>query len=323
MTRKLFRYLLFSIPVIILIIYIFNERRPFGGSNSSFSVKPGAEINRIEFSDKSGSLTLEKEGEDWRINKKYETRESSIQFILKILTEIQIKSPVTPELFRSEIVSRNIAPVKVRVFGRQRLLKSFLVYKTRSNAYGNIMKLREGSKPFIVYVPGSDTEIGSAFTVNKLFWQPYSVFNILPSEIRSVSLENLADTASSFTIEKKKAGISLYGRSLELRGWDSSRVIRYLSYFISIPFESWAFDLPAEEKDRIKKEVPVYRISVIRTGGDEIQLTLWKRQVEENGIRKEDTDRLWGKTGAMNEIFIIRYMDIDPLLKKRSYFFPE
>ncbi len=61
---------------------------------------------------------------------------------------------------------------------------------------------------------------------------------------------------------------------------------------------------------------------MIKTGGDKIVLTLWERSVDENGIKKKDTDRLWGKTDAMDDIFIIRYMDIDPLLKKRSYFFP-
>ena len=60
------------------------------------------------------------------------------------------------------------------------------------------MKLRERSKPFIVYVPGNEVEIGSAFTLNELFWRPYTVFNLLPSEIYSVTLENIADTASSF-----------------------------------------------------------------------------------------------------------------------------
>ncbi len=320
MARRITRYLIFSVPLIILIIWLFDRRSPFGG-DSSFSVKKSDEIRKINFSGNSGNLTLEKVGEEWRVNNKYEARKSSMQFILKILTEIQIKSPVTPDLFSSEITKKNITPVKVRVYGRRGLLKSYLVYKTGSNAFGNIMKLREGSKPFIVYVPGSDAEIGSAFIVNELYWRPYNVFNILPSEIQSDSLENPEDSSSSFKIERKNGGFLLYGGPDELRGWDSTRVTRYLSYFINIPFESWAFDLPAVEKERIKNGTPAWRITVIRAAGDEVQLTLWKRYTE-SGINKEDTDRLWGKTGSMDELFIVRYMDIDPLLKKRSYFFP-
>ena len=36
-----------------------------------------------------------------------------------------------------------------------------------------------------------------------------------------------------------------------------------------------------------------------------------------------DSDRLLGKTDESNELFIMRYFDIDPLIKKRSYFFPQ
>jgi hypothetical protein len=43
----------------------------------------------------------------------------------------------------------------------------------------------------------------------------------------------------------------------------------------------------------------------------------------ENGKKTKDSDRLFGKTQNNDELFIIRYFDIDPLLKKRSYFFPE
>ena len=37
----------------------------------------------------------------------------------------------------------------------------------------------------------------------------------------------------------------------------------------------------------------------------------------------KDSDRLYGKTKSVNEFFIIRYFDIDPLLKKSSYFLRE
>jgi hypothetical protein len=49
---------------------------------------------------------------------------------------------------------------------------------------------------------------------------------------------------------------------------------------------------------------------------------LWQRSVNGNDVTKLDTDRLWAKAEGSAEIFVIRYIDIDPLLKKRSYFYP-
>jgi len=319
MRRKAVRYSVIAIPLLILLIYMLRERSPFGG-DISFASEPKNEITRIEFSDGKKTLILEKEGDRWLVNQRSEARKTGILFILKILTEMQIKSPVTPELFRSEIVEKGIEPVKVKVSEKGKIINSFLVFKTASNKYGNIMKLKESSRPFIVYVPGNETDIGSAFTLNGLFWQPYTVFSLLPSDIYSVTLENLTDIEASFMIKNENRRFGLYDNSGELAGWDTSRLIRYVSYFTHVPFESWALDLSADEKGKIEKSEPLYKITVVNSEGERKILRLWKRSI--GGEMKDDTDRLWAKTEDTGEIFIIRYVDIDPLLKKRSYFYP-
>jgi hypothetical protein len=319
--RKAIVYVLISILLLILVVYLFKERSPFGGKNTSFAARPKKEITSIEFTKDREKLYLDKKGEDWIVNRKFETRKSSILFILKILTEMEIKSPVTPELFNKEIVEKKVDPVWVKVSERGKVIRSFFVYKTSSNAYGNIMKLQGSSKPYIVYVPGNEEDIGSSFTLNELFWKPFTVFNLLPSEIFSVVLENSADTDYCFKIQNENHRIRLYNQSAELTGWDTSQVVRYLSYFTHVPFESWAFGLSADEKEKIEKQIPLYIISVTGKAGEKRTLTMWERSVTENGARKSDTDRLWAKVDGNDDIFIIRYTDIDPLLKKRSYFF--
>jgi len=310
------------IVVFLLFLFLFKTRSPFGKGNSSFASEPKKEITKIVLSDARQKLTLEKTGENWILNGKTETRKSGILFITRILNEIKIKSPVSPELFNAEITAKGIKPVRVKVYEKRKLIKSFIVYKTRSNIYGNIMKVREGTKPFIVYVPGYDGDIGSAFTLNELFWQPYSVFNLLPSEIESVDFENLSDTASSFSIVNKNHHYALSDGKSALTGWDSTLVTRYLSYFTWIPFESWALELTMEERKLTEARQPLYRITVTPTGGTKIILTLWERMTGEGSSKIIDSDRLIGKTQRNDDLFIIRYFDIDPLLKKRSYFFP-
>ena len=321
MSRKTIRYSVIAIPLLILLIYLFRERSPFGGGNTSFAAEPKNEITRIEFTDGKSTIDLKKDGGEWLANKDLKTRKSSILFILKILTEMEIKSPVTPELFNKEINENGIEPVRVKVFEKGKIIKSFLVYKTASNKYGNIMKLRESSKPYIVFVPGNEVEIGSAFTLNELFWQPYTVFTFLPSDIYSVALENKADTGSSFMIKNENHRYQLYSNTGELSGWDTSRLIRYISYFTHVPFESWALNLTVDEKKIIEKEEPLFKITMITTEGERKVVRLWQRAVNENDVMKLDTDRLWAKTEGSAEIFVIRYIDIDPLLKKRSYFY--
>jgi len=317
------RSVYFSMIILILLLFSVRCRSPFGNNNSSFAAEPEKEITRIELSNGEQRLILEKYGTEWLIDGKSETRKSAILFIIKILEDIKIKSPVSSELFAGEITAKGIVPVNVKVYEKRKLLKTFLVYKTESNQYGNIMKIRGASKPFIVYVPGFEGDIGSAFSMNELFWQPYTVFNLLPSEISSVVFENLSDTASSFSIALKNHHYVLSGLPGNLTGWDTTMVRRYLSYFVRVPFESWAFGMGEKEKQILESQNPIYRLTVSTTSDTKTVLTLWQRMKNDPVAETIDSDRLIGKTSTINEFFIMRYFDVDPLIKKRSYFFTE
>lgn len=305
----------------IITFILFRDRSPFGSRNTSFACPPDKEITGIEFSDGTSTLVLRNKDGLWLVNGKNETRHSSIGFILTVLKGMEIKSPVSPELFKTEISDKGIKPVRVKVTGNGRTLTSFLVYKTRSNDYGNMIKLREDSKPFIVWLPGNEVEIGSVFNLNALYWQPYTVFNLLPSEISSVSIVYTDDPESSFMITCSDKHYVLSGQPGVLSGWDTTLVRRYLSYFTFVPFESWALDQPDNEAARIESGEPVVRIIIDKPDGTKTRLALWKKQLTGEPDGDIDTDRLWGKLDDNNRLFIIRYIDVDPLLKKRSYFF--
>src|ERR1035437_5042093 len=298
MNKILIRCIFLFIVIGLFLLIILKSRSPFGESNSSFASEPKEEITKIEFSENGKKLTLEKKGESWIINGKSEARKSGVYFILRILKEIKIKSPVSPEMYENEINGKNVIPVKVRVYEKRLLLKTFLIY-----------------------VPGYEGDIGSGFSVNELFWQPYTVFNLLPSEIGSVNFENLSDTASSFSIINRDHHYFLHDALGNLTGWDSSLVVRYISYFAWVPFESWAFEIGEAEKKSIETQQPLYRLTVITMTGRKHVLTLWGLLSNKGDTKAIDSDRLLGKTEERDELFIMRYFDIDPLIKKRSYFF--
>ena len=321
MNKLILKYFLPALLLLLLFILVLNNRTPFGKGNSDFAADRGKEITRIELTGGDKRLTLEKKGSEWFVNGKNEIRKSTLLFILRALKEIKIKSPVSDDLFSSEITEKGITPVKVKVFEKSKLIKSFLVYQTKSNIYGNIMKIREGSKPFIVSIPGYEDEIGSVFNLNEFYWQPFTVFNLLPSQISSVSVEHFSDISSSFTIVKSNRNFNLTGPDAPLTGWDTSRIIRYLSYFIRVPFESLADEISSEEQEEIESGKPLFVITLIKSDGTKSVLTLWERYLEDDGSEKKDSDRLWAKTSDSDKLLIMRYFDVDPILKKKLYFY--
>jgi hypothetical protein len=323
MNKPVIRYFFIFIVLAALLVFFFKSRTPFGKSNTSFAVESKNEISRIDFYQGDKILSLEKSGERWLINKKEEARKSAVSFILHTLREMKIKSPVSSEIFENEIIKKQVNPVKVNIYEKRRLVKSFFVYKTGSNIYGNIMKMKASSKPFIVYIPGYEDNIGTHFIINELFWKPYLVFNLLPSQIVSVMFENISDTSSSFIINCRKKVYSLSDGKRDIPGWDTLKVKRYITYYSAISFDSWAFDLPETEKKSIESALPMYMIKVKQTDGVETILTIWEKWISVNGDKKRDTDRVWAKTNLQDGIFVMRYFDLDPILKKRTYFFTE
>jgi len=307
MNKIVLRNTIISVLLIVALfaIVVLRDRSPYGKNQSSFAVAPKNEITRVDLAQNDKSMSLVKENGAWLVDGK-ETRKSAVLYLVRILTEMQIKSPVSDEIFREEITEKSLLPVKIKVYEGSRVLRTFLVYQTGSNTFGNIMKMSGRSRPFIVYVPGYEEDIGYVFNTDELFWQPFTIFNLLPSEIASVTVENHSDTASSFRIISSAGSFMLDGIS----GWDSTLVKRYISYFTWIPYENRASNLTGE---------PLYTITVKRSSGEDIALELWERYENQSG--GIDSDRLYGKVTSIDDLLIIRYFDIDPLLKKRAYFY--
>ena len=99
MNRLILKYFLYFVVLGAFLIFLLRERTPFGSGNTSFAVDPDAKISRIDFFQGDKKLSLEKSGEKWLINKKDEARKSAVLFILRTLSEIKIKSPVSKEIF--------------------------------------------------------------------------------------------------------------------------------------------------------------------------------------------------------------------------------
>lgn len=321
MKKSLIRYILLIIAGIAFLFMLFRDHIPFGNDNTTFAVSEGKDITGADLIQGDRKVSIRRSDNTWIVNRTKEARKSAVLFLIKTLKEIKIKSPVSADIFRSEIVDKKVEPVRVVVYSKRRPVKSFYVYRTGSNIYGNIMKMRINSKPFIVYMPGYEDNIGSHFIADELFWLPLSAFNLLPSQIESVQLQNVNDPQSSFSVVRRKSSFLLEDRNGSLAGWDSLKVRRYISYFTSVSFESWAFDLSSGKRRDIEASSPLFIFNVKKRDGGIIILKIWERQKDSGKSGEKDTDRVWAEKNDGNGIFVMRYFDLDPVLKKKSYFF--
>ena len=82
--------------------------------------------------------------------------------------------------------------------------------------------------------------------------------------------------------------------------------------------------LDEEEKKMIESQQPLYRITVnYYRWKKDCSYFMGKNDRRKGSQKQKTVTGYWAKRNTSDEFFIMRYFDIDPLLKKRSYFFPE
>jgi hypothetical protein len=319
--RRLVIILLGVAIMLALILVTGKKKSPFGKSNSSISVPADVQIDLITMERDGSLLSLSRENDrKWIINGKTEARSSAVSFILQTLHTIEIKSPVTDQYFRENIEEPGISPVKVEAFSSGRRVSSFMVYRYSDSPLGNIVRRKAGSKPFIAHIPGYDLNPGSHFITDARFWIPYNIFSLDPADIDTVRFTSGGREIPDLLIASGQRGYDLFIGGERPERADTTAIRRYLAYFTFVPFENWAYELNDEQKLEIIANEPAYVIGVTGKDGLRQKLVLWKRYIDENNGRDEDTDRLWGSLNGGADIFIARYFDIDPLLKSPDYF---
>lgn len=302
---------------------------PFWVKDTEFAIKDTDEVTKIVLDDKNRTLTLEKKDFEWRVNNKYPARTNAIQFFLETLSRIKIKSPVSEEKFQEDIAENEITIVNVQIFRKAKLLRKYTVFKVNTNPYGNYVRMRRNSKPFIANIPGYSGNVGVFFITHESFWQPFTVFHYYTNEIASVKVEHISNPGLSFLIIQEAQGqyelYSLPDRK-KIPNFDSVAVARYLTYFANIQFDTRIQDINPVKKDSIFCSEPRYFISLTDKQGKETSVKIFPILAEnketQSGMSKVyDLNRVYAQINERKDIVVFKYMVIDPILKDISYFF--
>ena len=306
---------------LLTLVLILSNPGTLNKNSSNYAIDPKEEIKRIVMESGEDRLTLSESSDGWLVDDIWPAREPAIDFLIKTLRGLEVKSTVSDELFKSEVTDRNIKPVEVKVYGVRKMLTGFMVFKTENIPGGNIMKKSPDSNPYIIHLPGYDLNPGLHFVTDRRFWRPYSVFDLTGVRIESVSLTYGGKEEPDIMISINDTGYVIMLDGKRPYSVDTTSVRRYLSYFSYVPFERWALEMEEAERTEIIGQVPEFRIEVKFFYGGSVTFYGWQRIISSGESIEYDTDRIWGSTNNGEDIFIARYFDIDPLLKSVDYFY--
>jgi len=316
--RKLATVVAIMIIVVGILIIIIN--RPFGSGKPVFYIENPDEVNRVIISSEDGKVKITKGDDGWFIDEGMKARNGAIEFLLKTLEDMRIKSPVSDNLFNELTADETTEHIEVEVYGKRRLIQAFKVYRNNNPEYPDIMQKKEKTEPYFMYIPGYDTDPADHFIADKKFWLPFTIFRLNAGQIATISMDYYNQPDSSFKIIRTGEGISFLSKEYHDSSIDSLALGRYLSYFTYVPFEDYEYNVSTEIKDSITESTPYFNLKLVTIDSDTIDLYTWKRILKNGNSILADTDRMWGSLNGGEDLIIIKYYDIDPLIKEPAYF---
>ena len=219
MHKKKYVFFLF---LAITIFYFYNDKKISSNSNSyMFAVNDTSCVSKIFLADRNGtSILLEKNKNNWILNKKYDVKKSSINILLSTIKDIKVHKSVPLNATNNIIKDIATNGIKVEIYSSQKniffrgnknkLLRSYTLGQPTADYLSNYIINNDEETPYIVNIPGFNGFLTPRYgvQVNNLdinSWRSTLIFKKSAKKINNISVTNFLDSSKSFSINNKKA----------------------------------------------------------------------------------------------------------------------
>ncbi len=328
MKREYYYLVAFLVLVIALIWFLTRDHgRTLDRRLTDFAVQETDRLDRIVLEEGEKRLELEKKADGkWIVNGMFETRKDAVEQFFETLRRIRVKSP-SPRSLREELL-RGIGESSLKVtLHKGRRSKSYYVYE-HAPRNETFMMMENSEEPFAVDIYGFSGRITELFVIDEGYWRPNVLFRAIPSQIISVRVDHAPEAGRSFLLRvegKKEFELTRLFTGEKVEPLNDSLVVAYLSNFYYVPFQRYANEKEKMKADSLRSAEPAYRVSV--KGENEYEkdvklfhVTLSAEKPQE--MRETNPFILHGLINNDKDMIIVRYTDMDLILRTADYFSP-
>lgn len=326
-------YLVIFAVLAALAVYFFLSRRSgtYAPSDHDFAVRDTGLVTSVCISGSGMQTEIHRTGEEWRVNG-YPARKEAIHGLFILISRLEVEAPVSKSIEERVLGGLGIPGGDPAGQGTERYTgirigmsegreKHYRVYY--DSLSGSTFMMLEGSGiAFRVGVRGyHQSNLAGLFRPDPRFWRDNLIFHYLPDEILSVSLLYTEEPGRSFHLTRNDAGEFKIAAGKIPESWESpatEKVRQYLGYFYDVRFE--AFLDP--EKDTLEYQPdPGYVLKLVLTDRRQRSLELYPiYRTTVGGSRQMDYNILYGRTGEGEDWIVLKYVEVDPLLREFGYF---
>ena len=338
MNRKTLLTIIISISIVIFAVYSLMNKKS-GTISNDFLLYDTSQVVEIFMVDKqNNSIKLSKKNNIWLLNDNEPAIGPNVDILLRTLTLIEIKAPVSKSARNSYISSMATNSTKVEIyenaplftifgaelFNKKRKTKVFYVGRPTPNYKGTVMKMADSDDLYITYIPGFNGYLTERFSANYADWINHNVFKLPIKSINTVKVEFGQEPSQSYVI--KSIGnrsfnlISLYNNQ-KVPSYDTTRVLELLASFRNVNFETLLDDMKKTTIDSLNSLTPYITLSVTNIAQQTITTKLYRRNNFSNKpdfkgtIYEYDVDRMYAFIDGFKHPVTVQYFVFDNITR--------
>jgi len=278
-------------------------------SSSTIALSSSSEIDKIIISPTTGSeITLNKDA-TWKINSKFEANIQSVDFLLQALSGIQISGISTENTTSNGTV--------VQLFAKGKLIKKYNILDYSDDKKATLIQVDNSEKQVYVAVPGMISNLHKRIVTDPLYWRTKKIISLRANEIKSVSV-SYQQARKTYKIQNENQ-INLQNINGEKIEINQEKANQYLGYFSNISFEKAITTLTKKQKDSLLRQPPVFTLEVVDNKGVSNTIKGYPRP-DENEDENIDMNKFTALINNDSEVVIMKYYDLDLILKSVEYF---
>ena len=329
--KKLLVFLVSLAGILILIAVLVLSRKETSAPGKIFQVKAAKvnKISRIVFKEDTTTLVLKKEQKGWMVNDQWKARIRAIKVLKKVISQMEIKSPVSEKMATGVLKDTASRHVDVIIYGNFFPLKKYEVCINPRIPGGNMMRLIRKKKWYIVNLPAGDVNPAAFFVTDPYYWRDRTLFNYLPGQVIKVTLEYGKKPLTGYTVGMDTLTNHFYfypeDTSLKIKQADTGKIRTYLTYFQHLECDAFDRSLSPGSTDSILKQTPLYTITATDIFGKNFRMQVYPVPDRSSyaGAPAFDPDVARAWVLPLQEMILIRYYRIDPLLQDSKFFIKE
>ncbi|KPL16678.1 MAG: hypothetical protein AMS23_04905 [Bacteroides sp. SM1_62] len=307
--------------------WLFLSRRSgtYARSDVEFAVKDTGRITGVEIKGRGGQVMLVRHEDAWRVNGSTPVRKDRMSGLLVLLSRLEVLSPVSRS--RSEEVSMQLQQDGKRVIITldKGAAREYFVCHDTTGTDATYMMLKDADTPFRMGVRGfNPRDLAALYATDERYWRDNLLLHFLPAQIECISLQYNRDPARTFHLARNEEGEFEMSAGTVPGEWFTpvtAKLNQYLGYFYGVRFDAYADlqkDMPL---NYTHSDEPDYVLEVSSTRGTRTILRLFPVFARDTaGNKKMDLNRLYAKVDDWDEMVVLKYLEIDPLLKEPGYF---